>query len=124
MKRFHVHVAVENLAASVAFYSDLFGAKPTRRAAGLCQVDARRSARQFRDSRAAINLASTTWAFRRKTRRSSRVRRTRELRYRIGDFEAGRGCLLLRQERQVLGRRSPGPGVGELSHFGRSAHLR
>jgi catechol 2,3-dioxygenase-like lactoylglutathione lyase family enzyme len=29
MKRFHVHVAVENLADSVRFYSDLFGAKPT-----------------------------------------------------------------------------------------------
>ncbi|MGO9266850.1 MAG: ArsI/CadI family heavy metal resistance metalloenzyme [Candidatus Binataceae bacterium] len=29
MKRFHVHVAVENLADSITFYSDLFGAKPT-----------------------------------------------------------------------------------------------
>ncbi|MGD0291120.1 MAG: ArsI/CadI family heavy metal resistance metalloenzyme [Candidatus Binataceae bacterium] len=29
MKRFHVHVAVENLAESVTFYSDLFGMKPT-----------------------------------------------------------------------------------------------
>jgi catechol 2,3-dioxygenase-like lactoylglutathione lyase family enzyme len=29
MKRFHVHVAVENLAASVRFYTDLFGAAPT-----------------------------------------------------------------------------------------------
>jgi catechol 2,3-dioxygenase-like lactoylglutathione lyase family enzyme len=29
MKRFHVHVAVENLTESVRFYSDLFGAKPT-----------------------------------------------------------------------------------------------
>lgn len=29
MKRFHVHVAVENLADSVRFYSDLFGVKPT-----------------------------------------------------------------------------------------------
>jgi lactoylglutathione lyase len=29
MKRFHVHVAVANLAASVRFYSDLFGAQPT-----------------------------------------------------------------------------------------------
>jgi lactoylglutathione lyase len=28
MKRFHVHVAVENLTDSVKFYSDLFGAKP------------------------------------------------------------------------------------------------
>jgi catechol 2,3-dioxygenase-like lactoylglutathione lyase family enzyme len=29
MKRFHVHVGVENLEASVAFYSGLFGAEPT-----------------------------------------------------------------------------------------------
>jgi catechol 2,3-dioxygenase-like lactoylglutathione lyase family enzyme len=29
MKRFHVHVAVENLSESVNFYSDLFGMKPT-----------------------------------------------------------------------------------------------
>lgn len=29
MKRFHVHVAVENLTDSVKFYSDLFGLKPT-----------------------------------------------------------------------------------------------
>jgi catechol-2,3-dioxygenase len=30
MKRFHVHVHVENLAQSVAFYSKLFAAEPTR----------------------------------------------------------------------------------------------
>ena len=30
MKRFHVHVHVENLQASVAFYSKLFAAEPTR----------------------------------------------------------------------------------------------
>jgi catechol 2,3-dioxygenase-like lactoylglutathione lyase family enzyme len=30
MKRFHVHVHVEDLAKSVAFYSKLFGAEPTR----------------------------------------------------------------------------------------------
>ena len=29
MKRFHVHVGVENLDASVAFYTGLFGAAPT-----------------------------------------------------------------------------------------------
>jgi lactoylglutathione lyase len=29
MKRFHVHVAVEDLNKSVAFYSELFGIKPT-----------------------------------------------------------------------------------------------
>jgi lactoylglutathione lyase len=30
MKRFHVHTHVENLHASIAFYSRLFGAEPTR----------------------------------------------------------------------------------------------
>src|ERR1700722_2036610 len=29
MKRFHVHVAVENLNQSIIFYSDLFGMRPT-----------------------------------------------------------------------------------------------
>jgi catechol 2,3-dioxygenase-like lactoylglutathione lyase family enzyme len=28
MKRFHVHVAVDNLSRSIGFYSNLFGAKP------------------------------------------------------------------------------------------------
>ena len=31
MKRFHVHVGVPDLAASIRFYSDLFGAEPTVR---------------------------------------------------------------------------------------------
>jgi catechol 2,3-dioxygenase-like lactoylglutathione lyase family enzyme len=31
MKRFHVHVAVENLAESIRFYATLFGAEPTVR---------------------------------------------------------------------------------------------
>ena len=30
MKRFHVHTHVENLAQSIAFYSKMFGAEPTR----------------------------------------------------------------------------------------------
>jgi catechol 2,3-dioxygenase-like lactoylglutathione lyase family enzyme len=30
MKRFHVHAQVEDLATSIAFYSKLFGAQPTR----------------------------------------------------------------------------------------------
>jgi catechol 2,3-dioxygenase-like lactoylglutathione lyase family enzyme len=30
MKRFHVHAHVENLAQSIAFYSRMFGAEPTR----------------------------------------------------------------------------------------------
>ncbi len=30
MKRFHVHAYIENLPSSIAFYSKLFGAEPTR----------------------------------------------------------------------------------------------
>jgi lactoylglutathione lyase len=30
MKRFHVHVAVDNLAASITFYSKLFGQSPSK----------------------------------------------------------------------------------------------
>lgn len=30
MKRFHVHLHVNDLAANIAFYSRLFGAAPTR----------------------------------------------------------------------------------------------
>ena len=33
MKRFHVHVHVEDLARSIAFYSKMFAAEPTRREA-------------------------------------------------------------------------------------------
>ena len=49
MKRFHVHVAVENLGDSIRFYSDLFGMNPTGRAARLCQVDARGPTSEFCD---------------------------------------------------------------------------
>jgi predicted enzyme related to lactoylglutathione lyase len=30
MKRFHIHVSVDDLTKSIAFYSTLFGAGPTR----------------------------------------------------------------------------------------------
>ena len=30
MKRFHVHISVEDLSKSIAFYSKLFGVEPTR----------------------------------------------------------------------------------------------
>ena len=33
MKRFHVHVHVEDLAKSIAFYSKMFAASPTRQEA-------------------------------------------------------------------------------------------
>ena len=48
MKRLHVHVAVDDLNAIDRFYSALFAAEPSVIKTGLRQVDARRSARQFR----------------------------------------------------------------------------
>ena len=55
MKRFHVHVAVDDLKQSIGFYSALFAAEPSVDQGGLCQVDARRSAGELRhlDPRAA-----------------------------------------------------------------------
>ena len=49
MKRFHVHVAVDDLAANIRFYSTVFGAAADRREGRLREVDARRPARQLRD---------------------------------------------------------------------------
>ena len=48
MKRFHVHAHVEDLQASIAFYSKLFAAEPTRARERLREVDARRPAHQLR----------------------------------------------------------------------------
>ena len=39
MKRFHVHVSVDDLDANVRFYSTVFGALPTVLKAGLCEMD-------------------------------------------------------------------------------------
>ncbi len=41
MKRFHVHVAVDDLKQSIGFYSALFAAEPVRHQDGLREVDAR-----------------------------------------------------------------------------------
>ena len=49
MKRLHVHVAVDDLAASIRFYSAMFAAEPTVAKDDYAQVDARRSARELRD---------------------------------------------------------------------------
>ena len=40
MKRFHVHVAVKILTASIRFYSTVFGLPPTVLQAGLREMDA------------------------------------------------------------------------------------
>jgi lactoylglutathione lyase len=52
MKRFHVHAHVENLAQSIAFYSQLFGTEPTR-------VEGDYAKWMLDDPR--INFAISTW---------------------------------------------------------------
>ena len=69
MKRFHVHVAVDDLAANIRFYSTVFGAAADRREGRLREVDARRSARQLRD------LEPRREARRRPSRPAGRLRR-------------------------------------------------
>jgi ArsR family transcriptional regulator len=49
MKRFHVHVSVDDLAQSIRFYSTLFRGRTKRGEARLCQVDAGGPAGQFCD---------------------------------------------------------------------------
>ena len=39
MKRFHVHVSVDDLDASIQFYSTVFGAAADGGQARLCEVD-------------------------------------------------------------------------------------
>ena len=61
MKRLHVHVSVDDLKRSVGFYSALFAAQAGGREAGLREMDARRSAREFRhlDARPATRPRSS-----------------------------------------------------------------
>lgn len=40
MKRFHIHIAVDNLQDNIRFYSALFGTGPVHQQIGLRQVDA------------------------------------------------------------------------------------
>ena len=49
MKRFHVHVAVDDLAANIRFYSTVFGTQPAVVEGRLREVDARRPAGELRD---------------------------------------------------------------------------
>ena len=49
MKRFHIHVSVDDLAANVRFYSTMFGVPPTYTETRLRQVDGRRPSCKFRD---------------------------------------------------------------------------
>jgi hypothetical protein len=48
MKRMHVHVAVEDIANAIEFYSALFATHPASRQDGLREMDVGRPPRQFR----------------------------------------------------------------------------
>ena len=48
MKRFHVHISVDDLDANVRFYSTVFGEPPHRTQVRLREMDAGRPADQFR----------------------------------------------------------------------------
>ena len=72
MKRFHVHLHVDDLQASIAFYSQAVRRRAGARRRRLRQVDARGPARSTsRSRRAAASPASTTWASRPTPRRNS-----------------------------------------------------
>ena len=127
MKRLHVHVAVDDLAtarsASIRRCS-----RPSRRVhqAGLCQVDARRSARQLRH----LDARRSAWA---SIISASRRRTSDEL---SGDLrpalhQAGRhrhraraNELLLRQVGKILDRRSGRDFLGDVPDDGRKHRLR
>jgi hypothetical protein len=105
MKRFHVHVHVADLAQSVAFYSKLFAAEPTRSEADYAKW-------MLDDPR--INFAIST--------RGGAVG-VDHLGVRLGSRARGvrprHDELLLRTQREALGNRSAGRRLGALPHAAR-----
>ncbi len=72
MKRFHVHLHVNDLAANIAFYSRLFDAAPTRVEADYAKWMLEDPRVKFAISTRGAGQAWTTWAFRWMTRRNWR----------------------------------------------------
>ena len=70
MKRFHVHLHVDDLARNLGFYSKLFGAEPTRVEADYAKWMLQDPPLNFAISRAAASRALTTWASKPTTRPS------------------------------------------------------
>ena len=107
MKRFHVHIAVEDLTRSIAFYSELFGMQPTIARPDYAKWMIEESAGQFRDfvarspaRRQSPGLPGRGFG------RAGGVGRTRRSRFRRGRAQRDRSRMLLRQGQQVLGDRS------------------
>jgi predicted enzyme related to lactoylglutathione lyase len=68
MKRFHVHLHVDDLAANIAFYSRLFAAAPTRVEADYAKWMLEDPRVNFAISTRGARRGWTTWAFRWMTR--------------------------------------------------------
>ena len=117
MKRFHVHVAVNDLESSIRFYSALFGADPPLRRR-TSEVDDRRSSHQLRDLRARdTDGRQSSWTAGRLGRRARSAPctgRAGESRYR----NRKQRQLLLCTRKQVLVHRSARRCLGDVSHTG------
>ena len=118
MKRFHVHVSVKDLSASIRFYRTLFAAEPV-----VIQPDYAKW--MLDDPR--VNFAISTHRQPVGVNHlGSRSESDEELRGMRAQLEAAdarmleekRAALLLRQIGQVLGHRSHGNRVGDLPHLG------
>ena len=124
MKRFHVHVAVENLSESVTFYSDLFGMKPTVERPDYAKwmledprVNFAISSRGHKPGVNHLGFQADDPA------ELAELGARADHASRIGGSERDRSRMLLRQGQQILGDRPSRPGVGALSDSGRSANL-
>ena len=105
MKRFHVHVAVDNLEANVRFYSTVFGIPPTVEKPDYAKWMLEDPRINFAISKRGVRRrASITW-----DSRSTPTKELSALRRQVADAEIASarpaGCdLLLRTFRQVLDR--------------------
>ena len=118
MKRFHVHLHVDDLAKSIGFYSKLFAAEPARLEGDY--------AKWMLDD-PPVNFAISTRGAqarhrppRHPDRRCGRTRRAEGARRggRHGAARRGRDDLLLRAQREALGHRPAGHRLGALPHAG------
>ena len=123
MNRFHVHLNVADLDASIRFYSELFARAADRAQARLRQVDARGPARELRDfrhrSRARHRPPRHPGRIRRGARRAGRAARCRRRQPGAG----GSHRVLLRALGQAVDRGPAGHALGNLPHPRRSDDL-
>lgn len=123
MKRFHVHVAVEDLNRSVTFYSDLFGMKPTVERTDHAKWMIEEPRVNFAISARGHKPGVNHLGFQAECPRAGGARRAGRACQWVSGVGGDRGRMLLRQGQQVLGDRSARAGVGALSDAGRSADL-